>query len=223
MAPSDVKSFPDATLYDPQVVRTLFLNFDAADWEKELSDFNNTDVEVPARLTVDGKTYSDVGVPFRGASSYFTVGEGHKRSLNLSLDFANMGQNLYGYRTLNLLNSHTDSRFLRTILYVQIAGEYIAEPKANYVRLSMDMNATQPVYLRGQTPVTRANVRSELTLDGRPVASIAVGGGTMGEEGVDVSLTRPFDIPAEFTVSLRAADERVQDGRLRVKLVRTTW
>ncbi|WP_165187420.1 hypothetical protein [Caulobacter soli] len=96
-------------------------------------------------------------------------------------------------------------------------------PKTNYVRLSMDMNATQPVYVRGRTPVTRANVRSELTLDGRPVASIALGGGTQGDEGFDVSLTRPFDIPAEFTVSLRAADERVQDGRLMVKLVRTTW
>ena len=96
-------------------------------------------------------------------------------------------------------------------------------PKTNYVRLSMDMNASQPVYLRGRPPVTRANVRSELTLDGRPVASIALGGGTMGEEGVDFSLTRPFDLPAEFTVSLRAADERVQDGRLMVKLVRTTW
>jgi hypothetical protein len=99
-------------------------------------------------------------------------------------------------------------------------------PKTNYVRLSMDMNATQPVYLRGRppaAPVTRANVRSELTLDGRPVASIAVGGGTMGDEGVDFSLTRPFDLPAEFTVSLRAADERVQDGRLMVKLVRATW
>ena len=96
-------------------------------------------------------------------------------------------------------------------------------PKANYVRLSMDMNATQPVYVRGRMPETRANVRSELTLDGRPVASIAVGGGTQGDEGVDFSLTRPFDIPAEFTVSLRAADERVQDGRLMVKLVRSTW
>jgi len=96
-------------------------------------------------------------------------------------------------------------------------------PKTNYVRLSMDMNATQPVYLRGRTPQTRANVRSELTLDGRPVASIALGGGTTGQEGVDFSLTRPFDIPAEFTVSLRAADERVQDGRLMVRLVRSTW
>ena len=97
-------------------------------------------------------------------------------------------------------------------------------PKTNFVRLSMDMNATQPVYLRGRAPpVTRANVRSELNLDGRPVASIALGGGTQGDEGFDVSLTRPFDIPAEFTVSLRAADERVQDGRLMVKLVRATW
>jgi len=96
-------------------------------------------------------------------------------------------------------------------------------PKTNYVRVSMDMNASQPVYLRNRPPLARANVRSELTLDGRPVASIAVGGGTMGEEGFDLSLTRPFDIPAEFTVSLRAADERVQDGRLMVKLVRTTW
>jgi hypothetical protein len=96
-------------------------------------------------------------------------------------------------------------------------------PKTNYVRVSMDMNATQPVYLRNRAPLARANVRSELTLDGRPVASIALGGGTMGEEGVDVSLTRPFDIPAEFTVSLRAAEERVQDSRLMVKLVRTTW
>lgn len=96
-------------------------------------------------------------------------------------------------------------------------------PKTNYVRLSMDMNATQPVYVRGALPVTRANVRSELMLDGRPVASIAVGGGTQGDEGVDVSLTRPFDLPAEFTVSVRAANDRVQDGRLMVKLVKATW
>ncbi|MBO9709969.1 MAG: hypothetical protein J7521_17350 [Caulobacter sp.] len=96
-------------------------------------------------------------------------------------------------------------------------------PKSNYIRVSMDMNASQPVYDRTRAPLARANVRSELTLDGRPVASIAVGGGTMGDEGVDFSLTRPFDLPAEFTVSLRAADERVQDGRFMVKLVRSTW
>ncbi|KRA60287.1 hypothetical protein ASD79_08615 [Caulobacter sp. Root655] len=97
-------------------------------------------------------------------------------------------------------------------------------PRTNYVSVSVDMNAVAPVDVtKRAAPVTRANLRSALTLDGRQVGSIALGGGTTGEEGFDVSLTRPFDIPAEFTVSLRTADERIQDGRLMVKLVRTTW
>ena len=135
LSPADVKSYPDALLYDPQVLRTLFLDFENPDWEKELSDFYHTDVEVPAKLTVDGRVYPEVGIHFRGASSFFTVGEGRKRSLNISVDFANPEQRLGGYRTLNLLNSHTDPTFLRSMLYYQIARDYIPAPKANFVRL----------------------------------------------------------------------------------------
>src|SRR5215211_957010 len=54
VSPSDVKAFPAAAFYDPSIVRTFFLEFDNADWEKELSDFYHTDVEVPAKVTVDG-------------------------------------------------------------------------------------------------------------------------------------------------------------------------
>jgi hypothetical protein len=100
-------------------------------------------------------------------------------------------------------------------------------PRTNYVSVSMDMNASQAIAVPGQIPVARANVRSALTLDGKPVGSIALGGGSMGDEGVDVSVTRPFDIPAEFTVSLRAAATseawRVQDSRFMVKLVKASW
>lgn len=100
-------------------------------------------------------------------------------------------------------------------------------PRANYVRVSMDMDASQAIAVPGKIPVARANLRSSLTLEGRPIGSIAFGGGSTGEEGVDLSLTRPFDIPAEFTVSLRAANTRdewrVQDSRLMVKLVKASW
>jgi hypothetical protein len=133
--PASVRKFPDAQLYEPTVVRTIFLQFENSDWEKELSDFANTDVEIPARVIVDGKTYADVGVHFRGASSYFTVGEGYKRSLNLSFDLVHKEQNLLGYRTLNLLNSHEDPSFLRTVLYLQAAREYIPAPKANFAKV----------------------------------------------------------------------------------------
>jgi hypothetical protein len=138
LAPANVKSFPEAPLYDPQVLRTFFLEFENSDWEKELADFHNTDVEVPAKLTVDGKTYRDVGVHFRGMSSYMMVGEGWKRSLNLSLDFVHKDQNLGGYRTLNLLNSHEDPSFLRVVLASEVARAYLPAPKANFARVAIN-------------------------------------------------------------------------------------
>src|SRR5205085_1468946 len=135
LAPSDVKSYPEAGLYDPTILRTIFINFESADWEKEMAAFKNTDVEMPAKVIVDGKTYSDVGVHFRGMSSFMMVGEGRKRSLNLSLDFVHKDQQIGGYRALNLLNSHEDPTFLRTVLSYQIAREYIPAPKANFARV----------------------------------------------------------------------------------------
>lgn len=101
-------------------------------------------------------------------------------------------------------------------------------PRANFVSVSMDVNARQDIAAPGRIPVARANVRSSLTLEGRPIGSIAVGGGTLGDEGVDLALTRPFDIPAEFSVSLRAVASngeawRVQDSRFMVKLVKANW
>ena len=149
LSPADVKTFGNESLYDPKTLRTLFLEFENADWEKELADFYHTDVEVPAKLTVDGKTYRDVGVHFRGASSFFTVGEGRKRSLNLSLDFAHEGQRLQGYRTLDLLNSHEDPTFLRATLYSHVVREYIPAPKANYVRVVIN-GESWGVYVNAQ-------------------------------------------------------------------------
>ena len=135
LSPADVKSYPDALLYATDVLRTVFLEFENADWEKELSDFKSTDVEVPAKVTVDGKTYADVGVHFHGDSSYRWVGEGHKRSLVLTLDLAHPDQQIGGYRKLNLLNSHEDASFLRTVLALQVARDLMPAPKANFTRV----------------------------------------------------------------------------------------
>lgn len=135
VSPGEVPTYPNAGLYDPKVLRTFFLTFDTPDWEKEMADFKNTDIEMTATLTVDGKTYRDVGVHFRGMSSFGAVGEGRKRSMNVAMDFVHNDQTLGGYRTLNLLNSHGDPTFLRAVLYYQIARDYIPAPKANFARV----------------------------------------------------------------------------------------
>ena len=135
VAKADVPAIPKVPLYDPSVVRTLFLDFEDADWEAEMAEFYKSDVEVPATLTVDGKTYPDVGVHFRGMSSFFAVRDGSKRSMNVSLDYVDPTQRLGPYKTLNLLNSHEDPTFLHTVLYFEVARHYIPAPKANYVRV----------------------------------------------------------------------------------------
>jgi hypothetical protein len=136
IAPADVQVFAKEPLYDPAVVRTIFIEFEDSDWERELDEFYHTDADLPAKVTVDGATYSDVGVHFHGASSYFTLRElGMKASLVLSMDMAHEKQNLLGYRTLDLLDAHSDPSFLHTVLYLQTARDYIPAAKANFARV----------------------------------------------------------------------------------------
>jgi len=138
VTPAEVKKYGTESLYDPAVLRTFFIQFENDDWEKELQAFDNSDVDVPATLTVDGKVYKNVGLHFRGASSDFGVPMGLKHSLNIAMDFVDDKQTLLGYKTLNLLNSHEDPTLLRTVLYLQAARDYVPAPKANYVRVVLN-------------------------------------------------------------------------------------
>ena len=134
--PSEVRNFGDAKLYDAQTLRTLFLDFsNKKDWEAELEEFHGTDVDVAATLTVDGRKYPNVGVRFRGASSYMMIGKGYKRSFNISMDLADSKQKLLGHKTLNLLNAHEDATYLSSVLYSHIARQYIPAPQANLVKV----------------------------------------------------------------------------------------
>ena len=149
LTPGQVPSFGQAGLYDTATLRTIFLTFDNPDWASELASFYSTDVDVPATVTVDGQVYKEVGVHFRGASSYRMVGEEAKKSLNLAFNFANEAQRLLGYRTLNLLNGNGDPSFVRTRLYSEIARHYIPTPKTNFVRVVVN-GESWGVYINAQ-------------------------------------------------------------------------
>ena len=133
---ASLASIPEGSpsLYDAQTLRTLYLRFHHEDWSEQMNAFYRTDIEVPAELIVDGKVYPEVGVHFRGTSSYFTV-RSDKKSFNIAVDYGKDGQRLYGYKTLNLLNGHVDASFLREVLYNRIARDYIPAMKTNLVKL----------------------------------------------------------------------------------------
>jgi len=133
--PADVEQYPGVGLYDTTRLRTIFLEFEHDNWEDELEAFYHTDVELPATLRADGRTYANVGIQFRGNSSFFSVARGRKRSLSISMDHVNATQRLEGYRALTLLNAHSDPTFLRSMLYLDLARQYLPALKANYVRV----------------------------------------------------------------------------------------
>ncbi len=135
LTPAEVPSHPGVPLYDPGTLRTLFLEFEHDDWEDELAAFYHTDVELPATLRVDGRTYANVGIQFRGNSSYSSVPRGRKRSMSVTLDHVNTKQRLEGSRGLTLLNAHSDPTFLHSVLYLDIARAYMRTLKANFVRV----------------------------------------------------------------------------------------
>ena len=121
-------------LYDDNTLRTFYLRFHDEDWYEQLGDFYKTDVDVPADLIVDGEIFRSVGLRFRGSSSYFTV-QNEKKSFNIAIDANDENQRLFGYKTLNLLNGHSDASFLREVLYSRIARDYIPASKANFANL----------------------------------------------------------------------------------------
>lgn len=149
LTPADVKTYGKESLYDGLTLRTLFFEFENNDWEKEMVAFYHSDVEVPAKLTVDGKAYPDVGVHFRGNTSFMMVSDGFKRPIGVSLDFVHDKQTLGGYRTLDLLNAHEDPTFLHNVLFAAVARDYIPTLKANFVRVVIN-GESWGVYINAQ-------------------------------------------------------------------------
>ena len=135
IAPADVRNHGNEPLFSLTALRTLFIEFAEVDWEQELADFYRTDVDVPAQVTVDGRAYRNVGVHFRGNTSYQMVSAGHKRSMDLNFDMAEHKQALLGYHKLELLNAAADPTFLRTALYMHVMRAYLPTPQVNYVRV----------------------------------------------------------------------------------------
>jgi spore coat protein CotH len=97
-----------------------------------MAAFHGTDVEVPATLLIDGREVGEVGVSYRGNTSFDMPA---KKSFGISIDAYDDDLRIDGHRTLNLLNANGDASMMREVLFSNIAGEYVPAPKANFVRV----------------------------------------------------------------------------------------
>lgn len=134
VAREDVPTYDDRDPFDPDVVRTIFLDYAADDWFAELSAFYHTDVVVPATVTIDGHVLHDVATKFRGNTSYQMV-RGHKKSFDLAFDDIDRKQDWRGLVNLDLLNCNGDASFVREALHGWVANQFTIAPRVALVRV----------------------------------------------------------------------------------------
>ncbi len=120
--------------YTETVLRALNLEFEQADWWSQLEANYTAKENILATLTVDDQVYEEVGVRFRGNTSYQRV-DSEKKPFNIEIDYTHEDQRLMGYKTLNLINCNGDPTFMREVLYSNACRAHIPSAKANFVTL----------------------------------------------------------------------------------------
>lgn len=127
-------------LYDLQHLVEIRLTFEETNWHEALDSLKERgrDERLVADVTVDGKSYPDAGVRYKGNSSYFNVRNagGRKLPFNIKVDFVNKKARLPGgFVTLKLSNVFRDPSFMREVLSYEIARRYMPAPHANFAKV----------------------------------------------------------------------------------------
>ena len=143
-------------LYEMTTVRDVYLQFSQANWWTLLEQNYSTKTNIPVDMTVDGTTYQNVGVRFRGNTSYNFLPPApqqgwEKKGFNIEMDWQVAGQDIYGYDSLNFNNGFHDPLFLREPLTYYVMRQHGVAPKANWIRLHLN-GAYWGIYINVQQP-----------------------------------------------------------------------
>ncbi|MCF8238982.1 MAG: CotH kinase family protein [Saprospiraceae bacterium] len=125
-------------IYDESVIRSIDLEFEQPNYWNLLAQNKTAQIDIPATMTVDGDAYPNVGVRFKGQTSYSQLGNSDKKSFNVTLDYLDPDQNWDGYETFNLNNSFQDRSFMREVLYLHLLRRHIPAAKGCYVHLTIN-------------------------------------------------------------------------------------
>ncbi len=120
-------------------IRNIEIFFSQSNWDDSLDIYyanNNGERLVADSIVIDGEVDHNVGVKYKGNSSYNI--NNVKNPFNIKLDYINNGQSIDGYNVLKLSNGFKDPTFVREILSYEIARDYMPAPKATYASVTIN-------------------------------------------------------------------------------------
>ncbi|MFH0866149.1 MAG: CotH kinase family protein [Bacteroidota bacterium] len=119
--------------YDINSVKEIRITFKEHNWDHLLDSlFLNVgeDGRLKGEVTIDGKTFHNIGVRYKGYSSWDVSQV--KSPFNIDLEYSLNEQNYQGYTKIKLSNVIHDPSFVREVLSYEIARKYMPASKANY-------------------------------------------------------------------------------------------
>lgn len=130
-ASGDVTGF-----YNESKLRQIYLTFEETDFWTQLEDNYDTENYVKATLSYKDETLHDVGVQFKGNTSYTRLSDdAEKMSFSIKTDLFVDDQDLDGYSNINLNNAYEDPSTMREVIYAHLCRNHIPAPQANFVEL----------------------------------------------------------------------------------------
>jgi hypothetical protein len=127
-------------LYDRNILRTVDLQFAQPDWETQLEDNKaaGTELYIPCDMTVEGVLYPNVGVRYKGNSTYWIATGAQKKPLSIDLNVFGVDQELMGHSKLVLNNQWSDTSLMREVLAYKVMQDYLPAPRANFVKIMIN-------------------------------------------------------------------------------------
>ena len=117
-------------------IRKIEIFFSETNWDDTLDVYYANDIGqrlIADSVIIDGEVDQDVGVKYKGNSSYNV--NNSKNPLNIKLDYVNNGQSIDGYNVLKLSNGFRDPSFVREVITYEMAREYMPASKATYANV----------------------------------------------------------------------------------------
>ncbi len=120
--------------YDADKIQEIRIQFQDEDWQYLLDSLKKHDGgRILADLMINGTYYKDVGIRYRGSSSYTYAGS--KNPFNIKLSYTDSTQRINDVKTIKLSNLTSDPSYIREVLAYEIARDYMPAPEANYAKV----------------------------------------------------------------------------------------
>ena len=127
------------SLYDENTIQDIRIVFAESNWDALLdAQAATTEDYIPAvSVTINGTTFYNVGVKYKGNSTYNP--NQTKNPFHIELD-TYVNQDYQGYTDIKLSNVAKDPSFVREVLSYSILRQYMHAPLSNYANVYVNGN-----------------------------------------------------------------------------------